>query len=158
MSVCCIWCRDNSKFKLRMYHAFSNKLRKKGLKATLMWSQLLHTCTETVDITGFWGFFANFLQLCQTGLWSSPLVINWVHFAFHFTTKRHAHSLAWGWSHILSWLHDAILSCYLDIQSYCHECQAGFTSMTNAFHVQSVNVATHQAQRSLFPYLPLFKL
>lgn len=147
MSVCCIWCRDNSKFKLRMYHAFSNKLRKKGLKATLMWSQLLHTCTETVDITGFWVFFANFLQLCQTGLWSSPLVINWVHFAFHFTTKRFYH-----------WLHDAILSCYLDIQSYCHECQAGFTSMTNAFHVQSVNVATHQAQRSLFPYLPLFKL
>lgn len=94
MSVCCIWCRDNSKFKLRMYHAFSNKLRKKGLKATLMWSQLLHTCTETVDITGFWGFFANFLQLCQTGLWSSPLVINWVHFAFHFTTKRHTHTVS----------------------------------------------------------------
>lgn len=114
MSVCCIWCRDNSKFKLRMYHAFSNKLRKKGLKATLMWSQLLYTCTETVDITGFWGFFANFLQLCQTGLWSSPLVINWVHFAFHFTTKRHTHTVSLE-ADLIFWCHFELLPGYSEL-------------------------------------------
>lgn len=118
MSVCCIWCRDNSKFKLRMYHAFSNKLRKKGLKATLMWSQLLHTCTETVDITGFWVFlqiFSNSVRLDYEALhWSL------IEFILHFIlppkdTRTQSRLRLISYFVLIAWCHFELLPGYSEL-------------------------------------------
>lgn len=68
------------------------------------------------------GIFANFLQLCQTGLWSSPLVINWVHFAFHFTTKRHTHTVS--------------LEAYL---IFCLDCMMPFWVVNWIFRATAIN-------------------
>lgn len=82
MSVYCIWCRDNLKFKLHMYHASSNKLRKKRFSKQ-PWcdhSFCTHVPRQLISL----GF--GFLQIFSSSVRLDYEALHWslIEFILHF--------------------------------------------------------------------------